>query len=56
MSQTLSDRSTALIHWKNGAGKTLTLHYRIIVMQSEMSPRQLLEILYQAYIKGMKVK
>ena len=38
------------------AGKTLTLHYRIIVMQSEMPTRQALESLYQAYIKGMKVK
>lgn len=38
------------------AGKTLTLHYRIIVMQSEMPARQVLENLYQAYIKGAKGK
>jgi len=32
-------------------GRTLTLHYRIIVMQSEMPERQVPEALYQAYLK-----
>jgi len=38
------------------AGKTLTLNYRIIVMESEMPARQVLDKLYKVYIKGAKVK
>ena len=41
---------------RTNAGKTLTLNYRIIVMESRMPARQALESLYRAYIKGMKVK
>ena len=38
------------------AGKSLTLRYRIIVMQSEMPARQKLDTLYQAYINGANRK
>jgi len=36
------------------AGKTLKLNYRIIVMQSEMPERQVVENLYRAYIASVK--
>ncbi len=38
------------------AGKTLTLNYRIIVMESELPDREMLDNLYKTYIEGAKVK
>lgn len=38
------------------AGKTLTLNYRIIVIESEMPDREVLDNLYKTYIEGAKLK